>query len=630
MSIPGLDRARVLHGLRLALAALMALAIATWMGLPNPYWAPMTVWITAQPTRGMLAERLLFRLLGTTLGALAGAALLQVTHAPAAVVALLALWVGLCAAAGNLLRHSLAYGTLLAGYTAGVVVLPDFVPFLPHQDLASTRVVATLVGVVVSAAMTWLLTPEAPRTALLREVEALGRAGLEWAGHCLGPGHAPDSLRAVEHRLLAEMARIEELGDQTAAGSPRAYSRIRAVRGLMAALLSLISSVRLAQGWMAASPSQGAWGEAWGHYLAALAADPRHALPPPPAPPGMERAAALLNGAVAELRTALNTLHVFPGTPPRPMPFHRDWRGATASGLRATLAVGGLGTVWLLSGWAFGPFLVMGGSIFASVFSTHPQPTWILRHVLAGACVGVVLALAYRLLLLPTEASLVRQLLTCTPFMVVGGLALAQPRLAKAALDANMVFLLASQAGMPLHLSPSTLVEGGLAIPLSIAAALLAFRWVLPVNEARRLSQLASALRHDIAGLAGAPDGRALLRGRARLDHRLLRLAWQQPDRLGEALAVLRLGDALRLLRSEPRPALEPALQALRVPRAPFGAVQAMLREAASQMQPDAAVLAHEAASALGEAEALFAVGHAASPRFRVPAREGAAPWPER
>jgi uncharacterized membrane protein YccC len=69
LAISGLDRAAVRQGLLLALAALIAFAIAAALHVHHAYWAAMPVFVVAQPMRGLVFERGLFRLLGTLAGA---------------------------------------------------------------------------------------------------------------------------------------------------------------------------------------------------------------------------------------------------------------------------------------------------------------------------------------------------------------------------------------------------------------------------------------------------------------------------------------------------------------------------------------------------------------------------------
>lgn len=101
----GFEPARLAFTLRTAAGSGMALLLAGLLGLDHPQWAAMTVWIAAQPLRGHLIEKSLYRLLGTAAGALYGVALVALGHgSPAVLVPGLALWAGLCAGAGQLLR----------------------------------------------------------------------------------------------------------------------------------------------------------------------------------------------------------------------------------------------------------------------------------------------------------------------------------------------------------------------------------------------------------------------------------------------------------------------------------------------------------------------------------------------
>ncbi|MGH8812417.1 MAG: hypothetical protein ACREXO_10445 [Advenella sp.] len=48
----GLDRQRVVYGLQLAFSAWLAFAIASFLHIPNPFWAAMPVFVVAQATVG--------------------------------------------------------------------------------------------------------------------------------------------------------------------------------------------------------------------------------------------------------------------------------------------------------------------------------------------------------------------------------------------------------------------------------------------------------------------------------------------------------------------------------------------------------------------------------------------------
>ena len=84
------DPPRLRFGLATAAAAWLAIVLAAALDLPNGHWAGVTVLTVSQPTRGLLFEKCLWRLVGTTAGALMGIGLLAAfaTHPAAALVGL--------------------------------------------------------------------------------------------------------------------------------------------------------------------------------------------------------------------------------------------------------------------------------------------------------------------------------------------------------------------------------------------------------------------------------------------------------------------------------------------------------------------------------------------------------------
>ena len=61
---------------RTTAAAQLSLLAAWSLGLKHTHWAAMTVWLTAQPTRGLLLDKSVLRVVGTLVGAAVGFGLL--------------------------------------------------------------------------------------------------------------------------------------------------------------------------------------------------------------------------------------------------------------------------------------------------------------------------------------------------------------------------------------------------------------------------------------------------------------------------------------------------------------------------------------------------------------------------
>lgn len=597
----------------------------------------MTAWVVAQPTRGLLLERSLQRVIGTIVGSMVGVLLILLfAGIPVLLVVGLALWVGLCAYAGNVMRHYRAYGVFLAGYTAAMVALLD----LPHPDLvfhlAFERVSTILVGITVSALISGLLVPAAEETELMRRLRRVCGDTVRWTARTLAEAPRGELLKQ-ERLLVAEMAAIEEILDQQAAGSSEGHRRARHIRSLLAALLSLLAGAR-------GVTSRRGGGEV-NHWQALFIghldqAAMELASPTPVEMPMDEIRAALKIGAVSEaLAQALfevvealqaisreNTaVHgEMTGRPTMEFLFHRDWIGARAAMLRAVVAVLVVGGVWQVTGWSHGQFMVLSTCVMTTVFSAFENPVVILRQVLLGSMVGAAAAVIFHLLLLPQAANLSDVLLLALPFLFLGGLATAHRRTAVAAMDYNMCFLLLGQPVLPFHGTTADTINSAAAVLLGVSTALLAFRFLLPVSASRRLRALIQTTVRELEGLATSRSQPNPRRWRARLHHRILQLV-KWVDSVGDpnlapvdgGLAALTVGTTimrLKELQSRPGLPLGPA-RCLRVALGRLGtmsrhpeAAATALDRAATRLETETDML-REAAAALRMNTAFFAGG---------------------
>lgn len=511
--LKGFEGPRLGFTLRTAFASWLALAAAALLGLESPHWAAMTVWVVAQPTRGMLVEKSLYRLAGTLAGSVAGVGLMLGSGGnPWLLTGGLALWVALCAGAGNMLRHFQTYGLLLAGYSAAMVALMD----VPHPDhavgLAAGRVVTVAIGIAASALVSWLFLPPAAEPLLMDRLRTTAADALAWsAGAMAGAGGWEVVER--ERAILSELAAVDDLLDGHASGSPAGYRRIRGARSLAAAVLALMAAAR------------------------AGAAD---------AAPVAEAAA---------VRTALAALEKGEGierVPSLAVRLHRDWSGAAAAAVRALAAVVAAGALWLATGWSAGPYLMLGTAVMASLFSSFDDPVRVLRLVLMGSAAGAVAAVVCRLAVLPIDPGPAEALVLTAPFLALGAVAMAHPVTRMPALDYAMAFLLLAHPTAPLHGGTEGLLNGAAAMLLGIGLALLAFRVVLPVNAAVRLRSVVAMTVRDLESLAASRSADFPRRWRARLYHRTLRLVrradlveGRDTAAIDGALAAFSVGEAI-------------------------------------------------------------------------------------
>ncbi len=544
----GLDRAAVGHGLRLALAAWLALAIAVGLHIDNPYWAAMPIWVVTQATRGLLLERAVFRVLGTLAGAAAGFGIMRVTGNPWVLFALLGLWVAVAAGLTHLLRGVHAYAALLAGMTAAIVVLPALLRPASAAALGLARVECTLIGVCVVTAVTGLFTPDSARADFYRRARHLAADAVAFAAAMAGGAElAPHA--ASERRILAGITEIDAAAALVSAGSIEGYRRLHDVTALVVSSLAVMAAGRALRGRRLRS---GALPEGIEACLRDTALRLRHGGGEPGVPaswaaeeaaPALRRlhdaltrllaaAAALSAGSVAADARSFGSKAVY-------LAPHRDWRLARRTGL-----VAGGGTLLAavagyLSGWPAGELAALGVCIVSMVLSTQPVPRTAAAKLLGGMLAGIAVATAYRFLVQPRIDGFLPLMASVVPVLLVGGLARAGRKTAIPAIDFNMGFLLAGQIGMGAA-GAAAILDGAAALALAAGVVCLGFI-LMPTPPYRRAMAAAEAIRRDLARLIARREPTGPARWHPRTAREILRLTLH----LGRAGALLPEAGAL-------------------------------------------------------------------------------------
>jgi uncharacterized membrane protein YccC len=115
-------RAPLLFSIRLWASVCLALFVAFWLELDNPFWAGTSAAIVCYPQLGASLRKGWFRMIGTVIGATMIIVLTAwFPQDRIAFLVLLALWGGICAFVGSLLRNFASYSAALAGYTAIII-----------------------------------------------------------------------------------------------------------------------------------------------------------------------------------------------------------------------------------------------------------------------------------------------------------------------------------------------------------------------------------------------------------------------------------------------------------------------------------------------------------------------------
>lgn len=518
----GLDEAAAAQAARLALAAWLAFSIAALLHVQNAYWAAMPIWVVAQPSRGLLLERALYRLCGTLLGALVGFAVLA-HDSPTLQLVLLAAVIALFAGTTHLLRGAKAYAALMAGMTAAVVVIPSALSPQDSWALALARVECTLIGVLAVTLVLWLFTPKVRRSDFYQRARQLAADTVDFAAQTLSAGSEP----ATELRLLKALSEMDAEARPVSAGSLRGYRHLRHVEQLLLASINLMAAAQAMSSRLRPDAQATAALASHLQQVAARLRSDEPAILPTPVHNLPPRRLARLEQALDQLCRAAAQLA--PGAAPLPagtqkvaLAADRNWplalRTATTTGA-AALACAALTQAFSTHATELA---ILGVCIFSMLLGSMAQPQKHAPHMLLGVLAGVLGATLYRFIVQPHLDGMLELILTLLPFLLVGGILRASRRFAVAAIDANMCFLLASQAGMPAASSGEILSSSA---ALLLGAGLVGTGFLLFPRTAQRALRLTTrAVLRDI---------RALLRDTQPLDReRWLALAGRRVLRL--------------------------------------------------------------------------------------------------
>ena len=158
-ALPSDFRPDVRRGTQLFIAAFGALALAHALGLRNPFWAAMPVWVVSQPWRQDILIRGGLRLLGTMLGAGVGFAALAAFDDPVALAICLALTAGVSVTVAYWIGTIYSYGALMTSMTCAVVMLPALAAHDDGLALAVDRTWCTVIGGMAVTLATVAFTP---------------------------------------------------------------------------------------------------------------------------------------------------------------------------------------------------------------------------------------------------------------------------------------------------------------------------------------------------------------------------------------------------------------------------------------------------------------------------------------
>ena len=544
------------YAARTWLVSMVAFWIACWLDLDSPVWTMLTVWIVAQPNTGMLLSKSLYRVFGTLAGCLLGLLLVVFfAQTPELFVGALALLMGVCTLAANLMTNFRAYAAVLAGYTAAIVSLDAIAKPETVFYVAMARGSCILLAIACSIVAASLFTPHRARERAIAGLkaaiaEAARRASFPWDGAHEERLHLGKGL--IEH-LIALESQIEF----AAAESGIFRVREATARSLLAHLFGVISAKRsldahvIRRGMAGHPPLLAARDEIFA-FLQTL-----------PAKIGREEMAdtvrqidrlrlhlAVLNPESLDLpaeelvshRVIIDRLDDIlnemngavedwidlhqPGRSRERLElnFHRDHRAAMINALRAIVTVGLLGAFWIASAWSSGPGALVIAAVICSLFSSVPHPDRVGWAFFQSGCAALVAAFICKFFLLNHVFDYEMVALCLGLFLVPTGMLGFYPKTAIYGAAFPIVFLTLIAPANPVTFDVVEFLNTGISTLIGVLAGTLAYSIVFPPDPVAARDYVVYRIRESLETIAGCESTPSICNWTTRMYDRILRL----------------------------------------------------------------------------------------------------------
>ena len=453
----------LIFGVRLWASVCLALYIAFWLELNNPYWAGTSAAIVCQPHLGASLRKGWYRLIGTLVGAVVSVLLTACFPQDRALfLGGLALWGAACAFAATLLRNFASYSAALAGYTVAIVAgdllgatggVNGDAAFLVAVNRASEICIGIVSAGIVLAGTDF---GGAPRRLATLFAAISSEITSRFAGTLAVAGANFDDTQEERRELTRRVIALDPVVDEAFGESAhlRYYSPVlqTAVDGLFAALAGWravavhLSSLSADQARREAdavlhsmpeelrsAPEDGDPGSASGAGPGALASQGRSGAGPArwlAHPVGLRRICAAARRRLIALPTetpsrrlladqaanllagmtrTLNGLALLVADPAHPVPRRGrrrlrvpDWLPALVNAARAFVAIGAVELFWIVTTWPSGGTAISFTAIIVLLLAPRADQAYLAGIVfLLGTLINVVLAATIAFAALP-------------------------------------------------------------------------------------------------------------------------------------------------------------------------------------------------------------------------------------
>ena len=583
----------LLYALRLWAAMCLALFVAFWLELDNPFWAGTSAGIVCQLQLGASLRKGWFRMIGTVVGA----TLIVVLTAcfpqdRIAFLVLLAVWCGICAFAATVFRNFASYSAALAGYTAAIIAADNLGATGGASSdvflLAVTRASEICIGIACAGIV---LAGTDLGGAQRRLARSFANLAAEIMGRFirmldLAEPQLPDTkaerrefarrvivLDPVIDQVLGESSHVRYHSSKLQTAMYGLFGALDGWRGVAAHLSRLPEAARRhgAQIILRSLPSELRSVPEAGSPVPWIA-DPlalrrvckkavRTLIALPADTPSLRLLADETAKVLAGMLHVLDGLALLVDAPGQPSPraprvrlTEPDWLPALLNAARAFLAIGAVELFWVTTAWPNGVLAIVFVAVLVLLLS--PKGDLAYGGALAfalGTAGAVVCAAVIKFAMLPALQTFPAFCAALGLFLIPAGFAIAVSRqpivtTVLTAMTFNVNPLLAPTNVM--SYDTAQYYNSSLAIVVGCGLAPLAFLLFPPLSPALRVRRLLARTSRDIRRLAIAPVLPTPDYWESRLYNRLTALPDQAtPLQRAQLLAALSVGTAIIGLR---------------------------------------------------------------------------------
>jgi uncharacterized membrane protein YccC len=466
-------------------ASLLALYIAFWLGLDDPRWSFLTVFVVSQPDSGFVLTKSFYRILGTIAGLLVATGLVfALAQSGELFVIAVAIWICLCNFAARAARNFASYGFQLAGYTVAIVGIPAALVPDGAYLLIVARFTEIVLGITCAALISRLFFVHELSPNLVELLRSLAQRADRFATALLDP--ITDRTQVAEERSGLINDYLRALAIQQSAYFESAEARILAqpLRRLTQGVVELCATAEAVASHR--TPSRLDMGII---PRAVQNLERSHSPPDNEAPlTALVRAAEDRDFRFARTRL-LDSMAAIDRDDqlPEPATTCRLWSDpvpAALTGIRSALAVLITSAFWFATAWPNGPAAVIVAAVACTLLASGEQPEKVTMAAAATVLVAAVPVFVTQFYLLPLAVDFPSMAVALAPLTLTCAFIIAQPRIGPLGLLSAVYFAFASNIDNVMTYDAAGFLNTSFAILLGIAVAVVLFATFFPETPA--------------------------------------------------------------------------------------------------------------------------------------------------